>query len=1138
MKTVTKTGLKCQAWSSMVPHEHSFLPPKYRSKDLEDNYCRNPDNEASGPWCFTTDPDIRHQSCEIPQCSEVECLTCNGENYRGSMDHTETGKECQRWDLNRPHKHAFHPKRYPDKGLDDNYCRNPDKRLRPWCFTLDLNTTWEYCSIKVCAESVKSDPDTTTKCFQDQGEKYRGTINTAPNGIRCQRWDSQYPHNHSYTPQNYKCQDLRENYCRNPDGAELPWCFTTDPKVRVAFCTHIPRCGTDTSDPEVHCYNGTGEDYRGHLSKTRSGFPCAMWDEGLKSKRPAWQTEHVRIIQLPVAGCVIKENIYCTVYGWGETKGTGYDGMMKAVKLPIVGNKICNEYHKGRITVTESEVCAGGKKDEGVCEVLSGCAIIVRGQPRGGPPPERQINLSNVRAGALARRAAQSQPDAKDTPDEPWAFQAREYLRKKMIGKEICFTVENKTPQGREYGMVYLGKDTTGENIAESLVAEGLASVRREGIRGNNPDQVRLCDLEDQSKSAKKGMWGDGAGIHTIRDLKYTIENPRHFIDSLHQKPVNAVIEHVRDGAVVRALLLPDYYLVTVMLSGIKCPSFKREPDGQEIPEPFAAEAKFFTESRLLQRDVQIILESCPNQVILGTILHPEKNKDKDKRFRPLYDIPYMFEAREFLRKKLTGKKVNVTVDYIRAATTDTGTTPSFPERTCSTVTIGGINIAEALISKGLATVIRYRQDDDQRSSHYDELLAAEARAIKNGKGLHSKKEVPIHRVADISGLLDVDVPVPMCTPFKLLDVDVPVPMCTSFKLLDVDVPMPMCTSFKLLDVDVPMPMCTSFKLLDVDVPMPMCTSFKLLDVDVPMPMCTSFKLLDVDVPMPMCTSFKLLDVDVPMPMCTSFKLLDVDVPMPMCTSFKLLDVDVPMPMCTSFKLLDVDVPMPMCTSFKLLDVDVPMPMCTSFKLLDVDVPMPMCTSFKLLDVDVPMPMCTSFKLLDVDVPMPMCTSFKLLDVDVPVPMCTPFKLLDVDVPVPMCTSFMLLDVDVPVPMCTSFKLLDVDVPVPMCTSFKLLDVNVPVPMCTSFRIDCPRGSRNTAGGIQDAEPFSDEACLFTKELVLQREQQKPPLYQLWYRGGWDTFRFPPTIKTVHLGGSVPPSLHSVLSDREGDLQH
>ncbi|XP_006202319.1 staphylococcal nuclease domain-containing protein 1 [Vicugna pacos] len=483
--------------------------------------------------------------------------------------------------------------------------------------------------------------------------------------------------------------------------------------------------------------------------------------------------------------------------------------------------------------------------------VLSGCAIIVRGQPRGGPPPERQINLSNIRAGNLARRAAATQPDAKDTPDEPWAFPAREFLRKKLIGKEVCFTIENKTPQGREYGMIYLGKDTNGENIAESLVAEGLAT-RREGMRVNNPEQNRLSECEEQAKAAKKGMWSEGNGSHTIRDLKYTIENPRHFVDSHHQKPVNAIIEHVRDGSVVRALLLPDYYLVTVMLSGIKCPTFRREADGSETPEPFAAEAKFFTESRLLQRDVQIILESCHNQNILGTILHPngnitelllkegfarcvdwsiavytrgaeklraaerfakerrlriwrdyvaptanldqkdkqfvakvmqvlnadaivvklnsgdyktihlssirpprlegENTQDKNKKLRPLYDIPYMFEAREFLRKKLIGKKVNVTVDYIRPASPATETVPAFSERTCATVTIGGINIAEALVSKGLATVIRYRQDDDQRSSHYDELLAAEARAIKNGKGLHSKKEVPIHRVADISG--------------------------------------------------------------------------------------------------------------------------------------------------------------------------------------------------------------------------------------------------------------------------------------------------------------------------------------------------------------------------------------------------
>lgn len=62
-------------------------------------------------------------------------------------------------------------------------------------------------------------------------------------------------------------------------------------------------------------------------------------------------------------------------------------------------------------------------------------------------------------------------------------------------------------------------------------------------------------------------------------------------------------------------------------------------------------------------------------------------------------------------------------------------------------------NVAEALVSKGLATVIRYRADDDQRSSKYDLLLAAEERAKKKGVGLHSKKDPPIHRVADVSGV-------------------------------------------------------------------------------------------------------------------------------------------------------------------------------------------------------------------------------------------------------------------------------------------------------------------------------------------------------------------------------------------------
>ncbi len=39
--------------------------------------------------------------------------------------------------------------------------------------------------------------------------------------------------------------------------------------------------------------------------------------------------------------------------------------------------------------------------------------------------------------------------------------------------------------------------------------------------------------------------------------------------------------------------------------------------------EDFAEEAKYFTESRLLHREVEIILESQSNNNFIGSVLHP-----------------------------------------------------------------------------------------------------------------------------------------------------------------------------------------------------------------------------------------------------------------------------------------------------------------------------------------------------------------------------------------------------------------------------------------------------------------------------------------------------------------------------------
>ena len=60
------------------------------------------------------------------------------------------------------------------------------------------------------------------------------------------------------------------------------------------------------------------------------------------------------------------------------------------------------------------------------------------------------------------------------------------------------------------------------------------------------------------------------------------------------------------------------------------------------------------------------------------------------------------------------------------------------------------MNVAEALVAAGLAEVMRHGSSDD-RSSHYDALLAAEALAKGEKKAMHSTKEAPTRRVADLS---------------------------------------------------------------------------------------------------------------------------------------------------------------------------------------------------------------------------------------------------------------------------------------------------------------------------------------------------------------------------------------------------
>ncbi|XP_077999987.1 apolipoprotein(a)-like [Glandiceps talaboti] len=196
-------------------------------------------------------------------------LAPDAKDYRGTISVTKTGKTCQKWTAQSPHTHGFTPTDYPTSGLGDhNYCRNPSGDPETWCYTTDPATSWEYCDV----EEFRC----KSECYhQGNAADYRGVVSYTETGKECQKWTSQSPHSHSYTPADYPTSGLGDhNYCRNPSDDPRTWCYTTDPGVDWQYCS-ISAVGTAC---HTSCFTDLkATDYRGTLSVTRTGDECQRW---------------------------------------------------------------------------------------------------------------------------------------------------------------------------------------------------------------------------------------------------------------------------------------------------------------------------------------------------------------------------------------------------------------------------------------------------------------------------------------------------------------------------------------------------------------------------------------------------------------------------------------------------------------------------------------------------------------------------------------------------------------------------------------------------------------------------------------------------------------------------------------------
>lgn len=108
-------------------------------------------------------------------------------------------------------------------------------------------------------------------------------------------------------------------------------------------------------------------------------------------------------------------------------------------------------------------------------------------------------------------------------------------------------------------------------------------------------------------------------------------------------------------------------------------------------------------------------------------------------------ESPFRDEAKEFLRQKLIGKHVKISIDGHKPAA------DGFEARDVASVTENGKNVGLMLVEAGWASVIRHRKDDTDMAPNYDKLLAAQEKAREEKKGMWSGKPQKAKQFMDLS---------------------------------------------------------------------------------------------------------------------------------------------------------------------------------------------------------------------------------------------------------------------------------------------------------------------------------------------------------------------------------------------------
>ncbi|KAL9111160.1 MAG: hypothetical protein Q9227_004423 [Pyrenula ochraceoflavens] len=233
-----------------------------------------------------------------------------------------------------------------------------------------------------------------------------------------------------------------------------------------------------------------------------------------------------------------------------------------------------------------------------VSRIMNADTIFIR--TRAGS--EKKISLSSIR-----------QPKPTDPKQSPFSAEAKEYLRKRLIGKHAKVSIDGKKPASDGYEEREVATVTLNDkNVALALVEAGYASVirHRRDDDDRSPEYDSMLLAEETAQKEGKGMWASKPpAVKSYQDYSESLQKAKKEASVLQrQKRVPAVVDFVKSASRFTILVPRDNAKLTFVLSGIRAPRSARTPN--ETSEPFGQEAHDFASRRCMQRDVEIDVEN------------------------------------------------------------------------------------------------------------------------------------------------------------------------------------------------------------------------------------------------------------------------------------------------------------------------------------------------------------------------------------------------------------------------------------------------------------------------------------------------------------------------------------------------